>query len=166
MRCRYPRFLKVVRFVGNSLSFNRLNISCADIPYVLENSVGEAVRSTRPVTLYITVDITYNGLPIIPTRDDDSLAEEVTVPGRIQLPTPEHPLPLSHRQPLEANKIITQGREEMSPTTTKNPQFSLRLADEAMMQVVPIDGSNSWERAVGRIKWLMDTLGPIAEVRV
>jgi hypothetical protein len=35
-----------------------------------------------------------------------------------------------------------------------------------MKQVFPIDESDTWERAVGRIKWVMDTLGPIAEVRV
>jgi hypothetical protein len=29
----------------------------------------------------------------------------------------------------------------------------------------PIDQSNTWQGAVGRIKWVMDTLSPIAEVR-
>jgi hypothetical protein len=154
----------VVRFVENSLSFNQLNISRADIPCVLEN--GEVARSTQPVTLYIMVNVTPPNLynrPSIPTKDDDSLAEEANIPRRIQFPTPEHILPLSHHQPVETNNTIPQSREEMSPTSTKNPGLALYQADESMKW---IDGSNTWERAVGRIKWVMDTLGPIAEVRV
>jgi len=160
----------VVRFVKNSFSFNQLNISRADIPCVLENDVGKAARSTQLVTLYKTVHITppslHNSPPSIPTEDDDSPAEEATIPGRIQFPTPEHLSPLSHHQPVETGSIMPQSREEVSPTSTKNPRFALDWADEAMKRIVPIDRSNTWERAVGRIKWVMDTLGPIAEVRV
>jgi hypothetical protein len=154
----------VVRFVENPLSFNQLNISRADIPCVLEN--GEAARSTEPVTLYITINVTPPNLcnsPSIPTKDDDSLAEEANIPRRIQFPTPEHLLPLSHYQPVETSNTIPQSREEMSHTSTKNPRFALYQADESMKR---IDGSNTWEGTVGRIKWVMDTLGPIAEVRV
>jgi hypothetical protein len=160
----------VVRFVENSLSFYQLNISRADIPCVLENDVGEAARSTPPITLYITVNITppdlCNSPPCMPTEDDDSLSEEATIPGRIQFPSPEHFLPLSHHQPVETGNTIPQSLEKMSPTTTKNPRFALHWADGSMKRIVPIDRSNTWERAVGRIKWVMDTLGPIAEVRV
>jgi hypothetical protein len=160
----------VVRFVDNFLSFNQLNISRADIPCVLGNGVGGTARSTQPVTLYITVNITpsnpYNSPPSIPTEDVDSPAEEATIPGRIQLPAPEHLLPLSHHQSVETGNTMPQNREELSPTSTKNPRFTLDQADEAMKRIVPIDRSNTWEKAVGRIKWVMDTLGPIAEVRV
>jgi hypothetical protein len=160
----------VVRFVENSLSFNQLNISPADIPCVLENDLGEAARSTQPVTLYITVNSTppnlYNSPPSIPTEDDDSPAEEATIPGRIQFPVPEHLLPASHHQPVETGNTMPQSQEEMSSTSTRDPRFALHRADETMNRIVPIDRSNTWERAVGRIKWVMDTLGPIAEVRV
>ncbi len=145
-------------FVENSLSFNQLNISRADIPCVLKNGVGEGARSTQPVTLYITVKITpanlYKSLPSIPT---DSPAEEATIPGHIQFPASEHHLPLSHHQPVETGNTMPQNREEMLPTSV------LHRSDEAMKQ---IDRSNTWERAVGRIKWVMDKLGPVAEVRV
>ena len=153
----------MVRF-ANSLSFNQLNISHADIPCVLKNDVGEAARSRQPVTLYITVKITppnlYNS-PSILTEDDISPAEESNIPRRIQFPTPEHLLPLSHHQPVGTGNTMPQSREEMSPTSTKNPRFALHRADESMKR---IDRSNTWERAVGRIKWVMDTLGPIAGV--
>ena len=54
----------------------------------------------------------------------------------------------------------------MLPTRNKDPRFALHLADEVTKQIVPSDQSNMWEGAVGRIKWVMDMLGPIAEVRV
>jgi hypothetical protein len=157
----------VVRFVENSFSFNKLNISRADIPCVLENDVGEAARSTQPVTLHITVNITppnpNNSPPNIPPGDDDSPAEEATISGRIQLPSSEHDLSLSHHQPVETGNTMPQSREEVSPTSTENPRPALDRVDESMKR---IDRSNTWERAVGRIKWVMDTLAPIAGVRV
>jgi len=160
----------VVRFIQNSLSCNQLNISRADIPCVLENDVGEAARSTQPVTLYIMVNITppnlNNSPPSIPINDDDSPAEEPTIPGRIQFPAPEHLLPLSHHQLVESGNTMPQGREEVLSTSTKSPRFALDRADEAMKRIVPIGRSNTLERAVGTIKLVMDTLGPIAEVRV
>jgi hypothetical protein len=160
----------VVRFVKNSLSLNQLNILRADIPCVLGNGVGGTARSTQPVTLYITVNITppnlYNNPPSMPTRDDGYLAEEATIPGPIQFSAPEHVVPLSHHQPVETGNILPQSREEVSPTSTKNPHLALDRADEAMKRIVPIDRSTTWERAIGRIEWVMDTLGPIAEVRV
>ena len=159
----------MVRLVEISPSFSQLNISHADIPCVLENTVGEAVGSTQPVTLYITINITppnlCNSPPCIPTEDDDSPAEEPTIPGRTQFPAPEHLSPLSHHQPVETGDTMPQNREEVSHTSIKNPRIALHQADEAMQRIVPIEGSNIWERAVGRIRWVMDTLGPIAEVR-
>ena len=99
----------------------------------------------------------------MPTEDDNSPAENATIPGCIQFPAPEHVLPLSHHQTVETGNTMPQNQEEMSPTSTENPRSALDQADEAMKR---IDPSNTWERAVGRIKWVMDTLGPIAEVRV
>jgi hypothetical protein len=156
----------VVRLVENSLSFNQLNISRTDILCVLKNDVGEAARSTQPVTLYIAVNITPPNLyksPSIPIEDDDSPDEEATIPRRIQFPTPEHLLPLSHHQPVEIGNTMPQSQEEMSLISTVDPHPALHRADESMKR---IDRSNTWERAVGRIKRVMDTLGPIAEVRV
>jgi hypothetical protein len=53
----------------------------------------------------------------------------------------------------------------MLPSSTKNPRFARHQADKATKRIVPIGRSNTWERAVGRIKWVMNTLSPIAEVR-
>jgi hypothetical protein len=154
----------VVRFVENFLLFNQLNVSRADIACVLGN--GGAARSTQSVTLYITVNITSPSLQNSPTVRDNPPAEEATTPGRIQSPVPEHVLPLSHHQPVEIGNTMPQSREDVPPTSTKDPHLALHQAGESMKRIVPIDGSNTWEKAVGRVKWVMDTLGPIAEVRV
>ena len=146
--------------------FNRLNISRADIPCVLENDVGETSRSMQLVTLYVTVNITptpYNTPPSIPTADDDSPAKKALIPGRIQPPSPEHSLPQSRHQSVETGITMPQSQEGMSHTSAKNPRLALDQADEAINR---IDRSNTWQGAVGRIKWVMDTLSPIAEVRV
>ena len=164
MRCRYPRPLKVVRFVENSLSFYQLNLSRVDIPCVLEN---EDAQSTHPVTLHISVSITpptlYNSPPSIPTADGSSPAEEAPIPGRIQPPSPEHPLYLSHHQPVEAANNNPQSREEVSPASANDLRPALAQADQAMKRM---DRLNTWHGAVGKVKWVMDTLGPIAEVRI
>jgi hypothetical protein len=158
----------VVRFLEKFLYFNQLNISHADIPCVLENDVGEAAM--QPVTLYITIDITApnpNDSPAgIPIKYDDSPTEEAIIPRRIQLPAPEHLTPVSHHQRVETGNTTSQSREETLPTSTKNPRFALHWADKVMKRIASNDRSNTWEKAVGRIKWVMDTLGPIAEVRV
>ena len=168
MKYRYLWPLKEVRFVENSLSSNQLNLSRADIPCVLENSVGETPLSRQPVKLYITINVIpptlYNSPPSVPPEDDDSPAEGATILGRIQLPTPQHPL--SHYQSVETGNK-PQSLEEAPPATTTNPRLSLDRTDEALKRIVPIDQrSNRWEGAIGRIKWVMDTLSPIAEVRV
>ena len=160
----------MVRFAEIFLSFYHLNISRPDIPCVFENGVGGATKSTQPVTLYITVNIKpsnlYNSPPDIPAKDDVSLAEEATIPEHIQPPAPEHLLRLSHHKSIETRNTVPQSREEMFPTITKNPRFALNLADKVMGRIVPVGRSDTRESALGRIKWVMDTLSPIEEVRV
>ena len=144
--------------------FNRLNITRVDIACVLENDVGNIPRSIQPTTLHIKVKITpptlNNSPPSLPTEDDDSPAHEATLPGRIQSTSPERPLSL---QPVEAGNDKPQSREGELPAGTKDLPLDLRPADEAMER---IDRSNTCQGVVRRIKWVMDTLGPIVEVRV
>ena len=147
--------------------FNRLNITRADIACVLENDVGETARSMQPATLYIKVKITpptlNNSPPTIPIEVDDPPTNKATFPGRIQSITPEHPLPPLLHQAVEDDNNKPQNREELSPATSKNLLLDLRPDDEAMER---INRSNTCQGVVRRIKWVMDTLGPIAEVRV
>jgi len=55
---------------------------------------------------------------------------------------------------------MPDGQAEMSPT--EKALIALRRADEAKK---PINRKNTWKGAVGRIKRVMDTVSPIAEVR-
>ncbi len=55
---------------------------------------------------------------------------------------------------------MPDSRAEMLPN--EKALIALRRADEAKK---PIDRKNKWKGAVSRIKWVMDTVSPIAEVR-
>jgi hypothetical protein len=59
---------------------------------------------------------------------------------------------------------MPQSLKDVSHASTKDSHLALLRADEFMKPIFPNGGSNTWEKAVGRIKWVMDTLGPIAEV--
>ena len=84
--------------------------------------------------------------------------------GPTQSTAPEPLLPPPEHLPIQTDTPMPHGRAEMSPA--EDPLVTLHRADEAMRWIDPIDRSNTWARAVGRIKWVMDTLSPIAEVRV
>ena len=113
--------------------------------------------------------MTSPGLPSnIPTEEDDTPAEEVPKPvatpdskGLGQSTEPEHPLPPLDHLPVEGVTSMPQDRGEMS--LADEARIKLDRADEAKKL---IDPSNTWEGVVGRIKWVMDTLSPVAGVRV
>ncbi len=153
-----------------------LNILHVDVPFVLSNGDGKAGQSMQPITLYLTITVSANtASPILPINPhniliegDDSPAEEATKPsmspdsgGPIQSTAPEPLLPLHDHFSVEIGATTSHSQAEALPT--EGPLIVLRRADEAMK---PFDRSNTWEMAVGRIQWMMDTLGPIAEVRV
>ncbi len=101
-----------------------------------------------------------NSPPEIPTEGDDPPAEEPSMTPdsgeSIQFTVPEHLL-LSP-DPLSAETgTVMPG---MSPDG--KALISLRRADEAKK---PIERKNTWKGAVSGIKWVMDTVSPIAEVR-
>ena len=107
--------------------------------------------------------------PSIPIEGDDAPAGEVleltTAPdskGLGQSTEPEHSLtPPDHLPVDEGVTPVSQDRGEMSPV--EEAQIKLDLAEQAKKS---IDRSNTWEGVVGRIKWVMDTLSPVAGVRV
>ena len=94
----------------------------------------------QPVTLYMTVNIAsptlYNSPSNIRTEEVVSPTEAAALPGRIQSLNPFH------------------GFIGLMDTRMRIPGTSKR------------DRSDTCERAIRRIKWVMDTLSPIAEVRV
>ena len=74
--------------------------------------------------------------------------------------TPEPLSPPTDRVPFETSTAISPEpdvRAAMSPT-----KDALQDADEATKA---IDLTNTWEGAVERIKWVIDTVSPVAGVR-
>jgi hypothetical protein len=59
---------------------------------------------------------------------------------------------------------MPQSREGVMPT--EDFLFALDRANEAIEGIVPIDRSNTCEMAVEKINWVLDTLNPVAQVRV
>ncbi len=143
------------------------NILHADVPFSLSNGDGKDGQSMQPITLYLTMTVsTTMASPIL--LGDEAPAEGATRPsmspdsgGPIQSTAPDPLLPLPDHFSVEIGVPTSHSQAEVSPT--EDPVIALRRADEAMR---PIDRSNTWEMAVGRIMWVTDTLGPIAEVRV
>ena len=102
-----------------------------------------------------------NNPPGAPTKGYDSPAEGSTKPsivvdsgGPIQSTTP---LPSS--DPLSV-ELMPEGQAEMS--LSEKALIALRRAGEAKK---PIERKNTWKGAVSKIKCVMDTVSPIAEVR-
>jgi len=126
----------------------------------------------QPVTLYVTINVSINttSCPVFPTRLDESPPGEVRKPSMAQDST------------KTTRPIVATGSETLSPPTDHLPgevttsmlpaaddnarmspaKNALRNADEAM---TAINLSNTWEGALERIKWVMDTVSPVAEVR-
>ncbi len=112
--------------------------------------------------------------PILPNHPPEisttgSVAEKVTTPSIISDPlTPTQPaapeplIPSSGHLAVEIGTAIPQGQAEVS--TSEKALLSVRDAEKAMK---PIDHVNTvaWKGAVSKIKWVMDTLSGVAEVR-
>jgi len=56
-----------------------------------------------------------------------------------------------------------QGETRGETSLVEKARIDLDRADEVKKL---IDRSNTWEEAVGKIKWVMDALIPVAEVRI
>jgi hypothetical protein len=146
-----------------------LKISRVGIPCALKYDTGGAVRSTqRQLVLYITVTVLASATTPnpsenpqnIPTEGDRSPPKETTTPGSAQFTAAEPPSSLPRHPPIENDTPVPQTREEIS--STEDPVLARRRADEAMKA---ISQSKTWESAVERVNWVMEALGPVAEVR-
>ncbi|KAH9041398.1 hypothetical protein EDB85DRAFT_1923025 [Lactarius pseudohatsudake] len=147
------------------------------IPVVSQSEVAFVLNNT-PITLYLTITVTVlpnvpsespvipNNPSEIPTKEDDTSAEETTtlsiVPdsgGPIHSTVPDPLLPSPDPLSIETDTPMAHGQDKTSPT--EKALVALRLVDEAKK---PIDRKNRWKEAVSRIKWVMDTVSPIAEL--
>ncbi len=150
----------------------------AEVPFVLSNGDGQAGQSDQPVILYLTIAVSANAtshpiLPINPTnavatKVDVSPMEQATKPTMTQDPTETTPFvvatapeplstPTEHIETSIPIPPVPDVRAAMSPA-----ENALRDAEEATKA---INLPSTWEGAVARIKWVMDTVSPAAEVR-
>jgi len=151
-----------------------------DVPFVLNNGDGQAGQSDQPVILYLTFTVSANATsyPILPINATNAIATDVHVSpmGQATKPTmaqdsidttpfavataPESLSPPTDHVPIEISTPIPQVhdvRAAISPA-----ENALRGADEATKE---INLASTWEGAIARIKWVMDTVSPAAEVR-
>ena len=155
-----------------------------DAPFVLSVGDGQAGESDQPVTLYLTITVSADATshPILPanttntiaTEGDVSPAEQATgativhpqdffetAPYVVAVPnTPEPLSPPTDHVPVETGaptSPVPDVQSAISPT-----KDALQGADEATKA---IDLTNTWEGAVERIKWVIDTVSPVAGVR-
>ncbi len=159
-------------FIIEFSSVRLTNISHVDIAFVLN---GQSEQSMEPVTLHLTITVSANRTSPsdphkIPTEGDDSPPEEVPehniVPdsrGPDQSTAREPPLPSPDRLPAHSSTPMPQDQAETS--LVEKARTDLDRADEVKLKKL-IDRSDTWEGVVGKIKWVMDTLSPVAEVRV
>ncbi|KAH9024744.1 hypothetical protein EDB85DRAFT_252124 [Lactarius pseudohatsudake] len=145
-----------------------------DTPFVLTNGDGQGGES---VTLYLTVIVSPNTAsdPILPTNapiirpitindspsreaEELSVAKEPTNPTGSTITTGPALAPPTSRLPSNESTPIPPATERrgVSPAVS-----ALHGAGEAM---ATINLSNKWEGALERIKWVMDTVSPVAEL--
>ncbi|KAH9020771.1 hypothetical protein EDB84DRAFT_554313 [Lactarius hengduanensis] len=146
------------------------NESESNISVTLGDGTRQAGQSTPPVTLDLTITVSANGTspnnpPEIPTKGDDTLTEDVPKPtasdsgGPDRSSAPGYLLPPPDHIPVQSSSLIPQDQGETS--IVEKARINLDRADEAEKA---IDRSKTWEGVVGKIKWVMDTLSPVADL--
>jgi hypothetical protein len=142
-------------------------------PFVLTNPDGDAGQSTQPVTLFLTVTVS----PISPINTTDLQSTEVNKSS-----PREDTSSITQGSMITTRSTVAVGSEtvtlpadhlpsEMStpPPPDANRSAGMSLAENALQDageaVTTIDLSDTWEGALERIKWVMDTLSPVGEVR-
>jgi hypothetical protein len=147
-----------------------------DVPFVLANGDIKAGQLVEPITLYLTFNVSPNATP--------SLALSITAPNlqSTEVNASTHKGATSYIAPDSTNVVrstVATDRGTVSSPTDRIPsipmpaaadpraemssaEHALQIANEAM---TTISLSDTWEVALERIKWVMETVSPVAEVR-
>ncbi|KAH9069709.1 hypothetical protein EDB83DRAFT_2550976, partial [Lactarius deliciosus] len=141
------------------------------ISVILGGGNGQTEQSTPPVTLDLTITVSANGTSpsdpqIIPTEGDDTIAGDVPQPTTAPDPrgpdpssTTSHLLHPPDHLPVGSSTLMPRDQGEAS--FVEKSQIDLVGEDQVEES---IDQSNTWEGVVGKIKWVMDALVPVAEL--
>jgi hypothetical protein len=164
-------------FVIRNLACWTLNISGVDVPFVLVNGDRQAGQLSQPGTLYLTVVVSPNATSYaVPTGINATNLRSTEVGPS---PLTEATSSVAQVSANTARSTVDIGSETLSPPTDRLPstpmlaaadqragmspaETALNRADAAM---TTINTSKTWGVALERIKWVMDTLSPVAGVR-
>ncbi|KAF8260405.1 hypothetical protein EI94DRAFT_904934 [Lactarius quietus] len=142
--------------------------SQTDVPFVLVAGNKRAGQYNHPVTLYLTVSMspsTTSNL-ILPIDATNIQSTEIN-----QTP-PTDATSSTAQDSTNTTRSTATGSGALSPPTDRLPDIlmpagmssaedALQIADEAM---TALNLSDTWEGALERIKWVMDTVSPVAEL--
>ncbi|KAH9055541.1 hypothetical protein EDB87DRAFT_1303998 [Lactarius vividus] len=142
-----------------------------DTPFVLVNGDGHAGPT---VTLYLTVIVSPNTTsdPIVPidppilqsTEINDSPSEVAEEPSAAQDSTATATGSATLSRPPDRLPSETSSTPIPSAADRRGVSPTRSALYDAERVMTTINLSNTWEGALSRIKWVMDTLGPIAEL--
>ena len=127
-------------------------------PILLLKAPFGPVRPSSHLTLYIMVDITHITPPNLYYSPQVYQPKITILAPKKLLYRDAFNFPPPNTANLSKLAILYLTVGEMLPASTKNPRFALHPADRVTKRIVPINRSNTWERAIGRIKWVMNTL--------
>ncbi|KAF8257985.1 hypothetical protein EI94DRAFT_1210579 [Lactarius quietus] len=142
--------------------------SQTDVPFILVNGNRRAGQSNQPVTLYLTTSVSpnSNSNPIMPIDATNIQSTEMneTPPTEATFSTAEDSAsttrstatdPGTHSPPTDRLPNI------LIPAGMSSAEDALQVADKAM---ATINLSDTWDGALERIKWVMETVSPVAEL--
>ena len=148
-----------------------------DVPFALANGDIKAGQLIEPITLYLTFVVSSTASPpVLPidatnlqsteanalalrrattsmAQDPADVVRSTVVTERGTFTPPTHNL----NRPSTPMSSVADPRADLPST-----ENALEIANKAM---TAIKLSDTWEGALGRIKWVMDTVSPVAEVR-
>ena len=160
-------------------------MSCiVDTPFVLTSGDGQGGETVQPVILYLTITVSANATPrsILPINTTNIIATELDISSMEQAmgATIAHPQDSIETTPVVVAVANTHG--PLSPPTDHVPfETSTPIPPELDVQaaMLPAKGAlqdadkaikainltSTREGAVERIKWVIDTVSPVAGVR-
>ena len=149
--------------------------SDVDVPFALANGDIKAGQLIEPITLYLTFVVSNTASPVLPIDATNLQSTEANAL------TPRESTNSMAQDPADVvRSTITTERGTFTPPTHNlnhpgtpmssvadpraylpSTENALEIANKAM---TAIKLSDTWEGALERIKWVMDTVSPVAEV--
>ena len=157
--------------------YYQLKTSRVDVPITLANGDRQVRRSDQPVTLYLTVVMSPNttSYPVLPVNATSLQSTEfnVSVPREATSSTAQDSTNVTRSAIATDSEALSPPAGHVPSPTVPPPAADLRAgmppvedaidaAKEAMATISNL--SDTWEAALSRIKWVMDTVSPVAEV--